>query len=136
MPNHFTWSPNLSVNVKIIDEQHKRFVKLLDDFYQAILDGRADKEISKTFEELGNYSKFHFATEEKYFDEFNFDGSDEHKAEHKNFIAKVAGMESKIKDGEEKMSTELIDFLEDWLVNHVNGLDKKYTKCFNDHGLF
>jgi hemerythrin len=30
---------------------------------------------------------------------------------------------------------DLLDFLEDWLVDHLNGQDKKYTECFNKNGL-
>jgi hemerythrin-like metal-binding protein len=136
MANHFVWGPELSVNVKLIDEQHKKFVQMLDDYYQAILKGRGKQELLKLFEDLDNYSNYHFATEEKYFDEFNFEGSAEHKAEHNNFRAKVADIKKRADAGEEQISTEIIDFLEDWLVKHVNGLDKKYTKCFNEHGLF
>lgn len=136
MANHFTWNQDLSVNVGLIDEQHKRFVQMLDDFYQAILQGKEKQELAKLFEGLGNYANYHFATEEKYFDEFNYEGSAEHKAEHNAFRDKVADIKQRADSGDEQVSTELIDFLEDWLVKHVNGLDKKYTKCFNDHGLF
>ena len=30
---------------------------------------------------------------------------------------------------------ELVDFLEDWLINHLMTVDQKYVKCFHDHGL-
>jgi hemerythrin len=30
---------------------------------------------------------------------------------------------------------DLIDFLEDWLINHLLDMDQKYKKCFHDHGL-
>lgn len=30
---------------------------------------------------------------------------------------------------------ELLDLLEDWLVDHLAVMDKKYTACFNEHGL-
>ena len=30
---------------------------------------------------------------------------------------------------------ELVDFLEDWLINHLMIVDRKYIKCFHEHGL-
>lgn len=133
---HFIWDPSMSVNVKMIDEQHKRIVSALDDLYQAVLSGKENEGVVKAIDDLNNYAKFHFATEEKYFDEFNYEGSEEHKGEHEKFKVKVADFESKLNTDGGKILAELIDFLEDWIVYHVNSLDKKYTKCFNEHGLY
>jgi hemerythrin len=34
------------------------------------------------------------------------------------------------------MVVEFMDFLTDWLVDHLETEDQKYVKCFHDHGLF
>ena len=43
--------------------------------------------------------------------------------------------ESKIKNNEIEISFELIDFLEDWWIYHLQNQDQKYVKCFKEHGL-
>lgn len=132
----FQWTPDYSVNVKELDEQHKKFIAVLNDLYQAILNNRQKEELQGIFAKLDDYLNFHFATEEKYFDKFNYEGSEEHKAEHQKAKDKIADIKQRSKDDEKVISFELIDFLEDWLISHVDTMDKKYTKCFNEHGLF
>jgi len=39
--------------------------------------------------QLVNYGNFHFATEEKYFDEFNYEDTEEHKKRHQEFRDKL-----------------------------------------------
>jgi hemerythrin len=35
-----------------------------------------------------------------------------------------------------KLSAELATFCWEWMLNHILTEDKKYTKCFNEHGLY
>lgn len=76
----------------------------------------------------------HFATEEKYFDKFKYANAKEHKEEHIRFRKHIDKM-SQAKEGHLELSFELIDFLEDWLINHVKDMDQKYVECFKSHGL-
>lgn len=133
---HFTWKEEYSVNVKEIDEQHKKFISIIDDLYQAILNNKDDEIIVKLLEDLEEYHNFHFSTEEKYFDQFHYEGAEEHKAEHQKARDRIKDIKEKALKNTNEISFELIDFLEDWLVEHVAKLDHKYIKCFNDHGLF
>jgi len=131
---HFEWRDEYSVNVKLIDQQHKKLIKTIDDLYQSILANKAKKEISEIFRQLNMYSNYHFFTEEKYFKEFNYEGTDSHMAIHKKFKKDVAEMEYRLKD-EDFNAFELLSFLQDWWVNHILNVDKKYSKNFNQHGL-
>lgn len=130
------WSDNLSVNVKEIDNQHKFFLSLLNDLYKTISSPNNKKILPEILLQLTDYAQLHFATEEKYFDQFNYEFSDEHKKEHQKLLTNVLKINEKYKSEGENILMELLDFLENWLVNHLSTQDKKYTKCFNEHGLF
>ena len=130
------WSQEYSVNVKEIDEQHKVFLSILKDLYNSIYQMDVEQNIDHIMAQVLNYIKFHFATEEKYFDMFSYDGKIPHIEAHREFESKIIEIRKNIEINKESPTVALADLMENWLVAHINSVDKKYTKCFNDHGLF
>jgi hemerythrin-like metal-binding protein len=134
----FEWSDKLSVNVKEIDAQHKHFIEILNEVYDYVINKEVENVIKIGLVKLTDYAKVHFATEEKYFDMFNYEHAVEHKEAHRKLVAAINDF---IKEKENTtdiymLTIDLIDLLEDWLVNHLGTMDKRYTKCFNEHGLY
>jgi len=132
----FEWNESLSVNNKELDEQHKIFVGLINRLNDAINSRNMGKNIEKILDELLVYAKLHFDTEEKYFKKFKYVNTKEHMDEHAKLLNRLKEIKKNHDKDHVKLSFELIDFLEDWLITHLDMQDKKYTKCFNKHGLF
>jgi len=131
----FEWRDNMSVGVEEIDDQHRQLIKTMSDLNEAIIKHEAEKVLTETFARLYDYILFHFATEEKYFDQFNYEGSVEHKAAHQFFADRVMEMQEKAKIDPRALSLELVAFLDFWLVGHVLVMDQKYVECFHANGL-
>ncbi|MBT4351476.1 hemerythrin family protein [archaeon] len=129
------WKKEYSVKVKEIDIQHKKIFVLINDLNKAIINKNFSETLRKIIDGLVDYSIYHFETEEKYFKKFNFEYSDEHKKEHESFKKKITEIIKKIDNNEMEISFELVDFLEDWIINHVTGSDQKYIQCFQENGL-
>jgi hemerythrin len=132
----FEWMPEYSVNVLEIDDQHKRFIGLLDRLYVAIQNQTINTQLREILDALIEYAHLHFDTEEKYFKEFNYPLEEEHKEEHKKLLNRVEAFNKLYVLKKADISFELVDFMEDWLVDHLKTQDHKYVKCFNEHGLF
>lgn len=130
------WNEDLSVNVKEIDDQHKHFVGLMDELYGAITGNKADEMLGGIIDNVAKYAGFHFSTEEKYFDLFHYEHADEHKIAHAALVAEVEKFVADKSENRTALAMKLLDFLENWLVEHLEIHDKKYTKCFNEHGLY
>jgi hemerythrin-like metal-binding protein len=129
------WSEDLSVGVKEIDEQHQEFVSILNNLYEFIYQSKNREELGILLGQLASYADKHFKTEEKYFDQFNYEFAEEHKEEHRKLTQKVVDFQASFLAGEKEINVELVDFLEDWLVHHLGNHDKKYMQCFKDNGL-
>jgi hemerythrin len=129
------WTPDLSVNVKEIDEQHKHFIAMMNDFYGASRNINDSHELNRLFADLLKYAELHFSTEERYFDLCKYEASEEHRNEHYEMREKLTAFMNKLENGGDIL-LDLMDFLEDWLVIHLGEYDKKYTKCLNDHGYY
>ena len=132
---YIQWQDKYSVNVKSIDEQHMHFVGILNKLYEAI-QSNSVQELPGIIDEIVAYADTHFETEEGYFDDFKYEGAAEHKEEHNKLKLKVGEFLERKDEDPIKLSYELLDFLEDWLVKHLADLDQKYSRCFNEHGLY
>lgn len=129
------WDPIYSVHVRVIDEQHKRFVGIINQLDDAIREHRVNDELGSIFDELISYAKIHFETEEMYMDRFNFEGTAAHKEEHARLASRLIALRSQYQTDATVLSEQLAEFLFDWFTHHSVGMDKLYTKCFNEHGL-
>lgn len=129
------WDASLSVNVQEIDKQHQKLIKMINKMHAAMTEGKGKAVIGKMISELANYAQIHFQTEEKYFDKFDYPHTDEHKKEHEKFVKKVSEFKEDYESGQLGLTIQLMNFLRDWLTNHIKGSDKKYSDFFNEKGL-
>lgn len=129
------WEDKYSVGVKLIDDQHKMMFDTINKLIDVLGSVPQKIEVDKIIAELVEYKKFHFVTEEKYFDEFNYENAEEHKIKHKDFNNKLDGLVSRNGDDSITLAFGLVDFLEDWLLDHLMTEDQKYVECFAKNGL-
>lgn len=130
------WSENLSVNIKEIDEQHKKLVSMINELHDAMRSGKGKDVLEKIFKGLSQYVGTHFATEEKYMSTHNYPGYLSHKAEHTKLTQRVLDLQRQFEQGTPVLTVELLNFLKDWLQNHIIGTDKKYGPFLNGKGIF
>jgi len=132
---HIIWDSSYSVNVKEIDKQHKQLIKIYNDLFEAMTQGKGNTILSNIINDLVNYTVYHFETEEKYFDEFKYIGRARHKQEHKDFVNKISDFKTKFDNGQVGISLDIMNFLNKWIKNHIKVSDKKYSELFNKNGL-
>jgi hemerythrin-like metal-binding protein len=132
--SHFEWKDEYSVKVAEIDEQHQKLIKIIDDLYQALMAGTAKASLPEIFGRLNDYVIYHFATEEKYFKEFEYKDAPMHISQHEKYKIDIAKMEKDADNGALDVY-ELLFYLENWWINHILDSDKKYSEFFNEHGL-
>jgi len=128
------WKKEYSVSVKKIDMQHKHFIaiinKLIDNNGMFI-----GEKVDKILSDLIDYANIHFKTEEELFKKTDFPGSKEHISEHRKFTDKMMGLQKHIKEDYVKTTAVLLDFLEEWFLDHLRIMDSKYVECFKEHGI-
>lgn len=130
-----TWEQKHSVGVKELDDQHKKLFEIINRLFDAMQASKDITELNAVLADMDDYAHYHFATEEKYFDQFDFEDKEAHIAQHRAFDEKAENFIKKNALGDSTLSFDVLDFLEDWWLGHINNVDKQYTKCFNEHGL-
>ncbi len=129
------WNESLSVKVHEIDEQHKQLIQLINKLYEAKKEGRDKEILQQILDELINYSFVHFTTEEKNFIRFRYENTVQHQRSHSGFVDKITEFKEAYYDGSATLSDDILEFLRDWLINHIKGEDRKYIDFFQEKGL-
>ena len=129
------WNDSLSVKVTEIDKQHQNLLNLINNLNDAMKEGKSKEVLKDIIEGLLEYSANHFTAEEKYFDQFHYPKGTAHKKEHTKFVTDIMEFKKGFDDGKLTLSLDVMNFLKDWLSNHIKGSDKQYTQCFNENGL-
>jgi methyl-accepting chemotaxis protein/hemerythrin len=130
-----TWTPTLSVGVANIDEQHKHLVRMINQLYAAVRGGSADAVINELFEGLKKYVQLHFTTEERLLKGIGYDELDAHVAQHRRLAEEAKALEARWRSGGRGVGMEVLAFLKDWLVNHIQKVDKRYSQAFARAGI-
>lgn len=123
-----TWSDKYSVEVPSIDSQHKKLADLINQLHSALAEGKAKIALSKILDELVSYTKTHFAYEESLLQNEKYPGYVAHKLQHDELTRQVISYQKDFQAGKSSISVELMNFLKDWLINHITGTDKKYSQ--------
>lgn len=130
------WNDQFSVNIKEIDDQHKRFLSFLKEAYSKMDRSLDAGELNPLLERLVEHAKEHFATEEKYFAKFKYEYADAHAELHRKLMGEILAFKKRhSSDNSIGLTTELVDFLEDWLLIHIMKNDKQYMEVFHENGL-
>lgn len=129
------WEEIYSVNVAEIDEQHKKIFGIMNSL--SVAKGKEDKKtILSVIKELEDYSVYHFATEEKYFAKFDYPDKDRHIKMHLSFVNQVKKIKKDELDGTQITARDILEFLKNWWINHIQREDIEYSDFFNQHGLY
>lgn len=131
----FTWNEKYSVHVENMDNQHKRLFELINRLHEAMSTGKGNAELGEILNGLKDYTVTHFADEEKYMESFGYTGLAEQKKQHKIFVDKISEYATELNEKKLGLSIEVLNFLKDWLVHHIQNIDTKYTENFHAHGM-
>lgn len=121
------WSNEYSVNVRVLDDQHKRLFFLVDSLTKAMHEGKGNDIIQSVIDELTQYTVSHFKEEEAILVKINYPKTQYHIIEHKNFINKLNSFKQEVGTKHMGVSINVLGFLRDWLVNHILHKDKDYS---------
>jgi methyl-accepting chemotaxis protein len=129
------WGPRYFIGLKSIDEQHKILVDLMNELYEAFGSNKNKKVIKHVLKELLDYTIYHFGNEEELFEKYGYKESENHEDQHKKFIQRIEQFQKDFEKGNTILSFDLIDFLKNWLLNHILKIDAKYVPFLKERGV-
>jgi hemerythrin len=131
----FPWNDTYSVQIGIVDMQHKALVDLINELHQAMMARTGKDQLGKILTKLIKYTQAHFRAEEGILQSNQYPDFTNHKAEHDRLTKTVMDFQSKFQSNEIGLTIEVMDFLKDWLIKHIMGVDKRYAPYLNARGV-
>lgn len=121
------WKPQYSVGHPEIDEQHKRLVGLINQLHEAMKAGGRPEDLMRIMNELVNYTRYHFAHEEKLMQQAGYSDLAAHQRVHRSMVEQVEKLRQEAGANRAGFSIKLMGFLKNWLTDHILGSDMKYA---------
>lgn len=129
------WTPALSVGVRQFDDQHQALVRMLNDLHTAMMEGRGNDVLGKTLAGLVDYTATHFADEERLLALHGYPELPAHREEHRKLVEQVVALQERYRSSRAGLTVEVMIFLKDWLVQHIQGADRRYGGHLRSRGV-
>ncbi|ESO03916.1 hypothetical protein HELRODRAFT_111854 [Helobdella robusta] len=113
IPEPFVWDESFKVFYDKLDGEHQ-------GLFQAIFDVGKTPNDSGVLAKLVELMDSHFAHEEREMKKAAFDGHDEHKDNHDEFLASLKKLKTPV-------AQESVQWAKNWLVHHIKVTDSKYS---------
>ncbi len=118
------WTEEIATGIPLLDEQHKGLFRCFDELEKATAESRM-LMMAYAIDQLKSYARTHFSAEEHLMRVHDYPGLADHVAEHRRFTFKVFELMTTMLNRD--ISTDTVEFLRDWLLNHVSQVDMQYV---------
>ncbi len=122
----YEFTEDLFTGNSMIDTEHKKLLKAVDDLMQHISSGHGKDQVDSAVNFLLSYTKEHFKHEEDLQKQNSYPEYEKHLAWHKKYIDTLSGLQQKLvgNGASSLMVVELTGAVSD-LVKHIKTFDKK-----------
>ncbi len=123
------WVPEFETGIEIIDDQHNRLFRTMDNFAIAIYGGEGKTKLRQLLIFLDEYIHDHFNTEEKLLSLNNYPEYDEHIKKHKQFTSMFNDYREDFnqRGSDTYLAKRLEKEIRNWWENHILNIDMKYA---------
>jgi hemerythrin len=120
------WNSSFLLGFTDIDAHHQHLVGLLAKTHDEFTSGISD--LGPILDELVDYTKYHFKSEELWMLDGLYPGIVGHKKEHGIFLHKVVDLQEYFHSNNQYISLEMLQFLEVWITNHILKTDADFGR--------
>lgn len=130
-----SWDETLRVGVREIDDQHQKLIDLINMFDEALAGNLGRPGFAKLLNDLIQYTKFHFGTEERLMNQYLYLDRVAHIEGHHHLVHQLVTFRDEFNDGRSEVTTETLSFLKEWLLDHIRHSDKEMAAYLNSRSL-
>ncbi len=121
------WEPKYSVDIEEIDAHQKKMFELFNQLIK-MKNSKADlKECINLINEINDYSKIYFATEERLLKKKGYPDFLSHVKAHRHFTKRFIALRRELSEDVEILTPDTVESLREWLIDHILTIDTRYV---------
>jgi hemerythrin len=129
------WNDSYSVKVQRLDDEHKRLFDIINQLHEGMKAGRGKDVLQSVLDQLLRYTEQHFKNEEELLQRAGYSELTAHMARHQQFVSKVKGFSKDFQSGAAAISVDVLEYLKNWLTEHIMGTDRQYSATLTAAGI-
>jgi len=130
-----SWKPEYSVGIGAIDEQHIKLLNLINNLRAAVLCDTGPDFERGALEALIEYTQSHLKYEEDLMQAHDYFNLEAHKGQHDQMIIQVETYVQRYNECGNKILPEIADYLQLWLIQHIQVTDKKLCEFLQSNDM-
>lgn len=128
----FAFTDKYKTGITFVDDEHRKLFEIISDtndlIHDQLLHDKYD-EIMRLLAELRDYTELHFSEEEALMERIHYPELPSQKRAHAAFVDRLVNIDldemEDLDDNQQVYLLDLIQFLLNWLANHILACDKK-----------
>lgn len=125
LPQKIRWDEKYNLGLPVIDNEHRRMFGILNELSRSIDNGNSETVLGSILARIRKYTECHFLNEEACMEKVAYPNLDQHRLLHAVLRQSVLAYQERYQSGERINSVEILNFLSDWLANHIQVEDIK-----------
>jgi hemerythrin-like metal-binding protein len=118
-----------------MDDQHGILMDTINELRLALVRGCGREQACALLDQLIEFTRMHFWSEEKLMEEARFPGLQAHRTEHHRMLAEMLQSAHCLQHGEGMQTRAMLCALRDGYIEHIEGLDREYGPWLNERGV-
>lgn len=127
------WTDDMSVGAETLDNHHQMIIECLNALHPLLDAEGKNAEILAVMAKLEDFVLVHFSEEEQEMKRAGYPDWRAHKELHDRMYDVVFALKSDVTQGEKMDAHRLFSLIQDWLVTHILGEDRKYVPYVATH---
>lgn len=124
-----------AAGVQAMDDQHGILVDTLNALRQQLAHGNGRAKLNEQMARLVEFTDMHFGCEESLLRRHGFPGLERHRAAHQSLMDQIRFAVSHAEFGDEAELHRMLGFVRGQCLEHVEGLDREYSRWLNERGV-
>jgi hemerythrin len=130
------WNEKLSVGVAALDDDHKKLIEIINQLHDGIEAGHKKETLGAVLDHLEDFTSSHLPREEELLVQTLYKDAVMHKWEHANFVKQIQGVRARFTKAPSAMlDLQLMSLLQNWMLTHLQGSDRKYVPHLKAGGI-